>query len=89
MEEGRQRERKVWGKERIKTSGTLEWEAGGFPQTGLRLDQMWRTMDLGSWGLGSRKGKARGATQSLTRTFLHSRSWRSWAPLGCCLLGKD
>lgn len=46
LEEGRKRERKVWEKEKSKTSETQETEAGGFPRQRLRLDQMQRTMGL-------------------------------------------
>lgn len=62
LEEGREKERKVWEREKYKTSETQEWEAGGFPRQGLRLDQMQRTMGLSR--LESRKGRGREVTQS-------------------------
>lgn len=60
MEEGRKRERKMWEREKYKTSERQKQEAGGFPRQGLWLDQMQRTMGL--MKLGSQKGRRRETT---------------------------
>lgn len=57
MEEGRKRKRKVWEREKYKTS---ERQKLGDSQDGLWLDQMQRTM--GPMKLGSQKGRRRETT---------------------------
>lgn len=82
MEEGRKRERKVWEREKSKTSKTLEEEAGGFPRRAQAGPDAENNGPLG-WEAGREVGRRLHGQARETFVLQEPRPRAlSWVPVG-------